>query len=114
MMLTICTKGQRSNMHEARPGKFKFLLYFTPIGEFTVPTKRFQHWNIDIVTLPISNGYRHLLTAVDRFTRWPLAIPMTDMTADSVIDAFTHGLIATFGVPESVTTDNGRQFTGSV
>ena len=40
-----------------------------PIGEFKVPPKRFTHWNIDIVTLPSSNGYRHLLTAVDRLSR---------------------------------------------
>ena len=85
-----------------------------PIGEFTVPKKRFQHWNIDIVTLPSSNGYRHLLTAVDRLTRWPLAIPMKDITASTVIDAFTHGLIATFGIPQSVTTDNGSQFQSAI
>ena len=85
-----------------------------PIGNFTVPAKRFQHWNVDIVTLPLSNGYRHLLTAVDRLTRWPIAIPMKDMTTATVVDAFTHGIIASFGIPESVTTDNGTQFTSSV
>ena len=85
-----------------------------PIGDFIVPAKRFQHWNVDIVTLPHSNGYRHLLTAVDRLTRWPLAIPMKDMVTASVIDAFTHGLISTFGVPEAITTDNGSQFTSAV
>ena len=85
-----------------------------PIGEFVVPRKRFQHWNVDIVTLPSSNGFRHLLTAVDRLTRWPLAIPMVDITTTSVVDAFAHGLIASFGIPESVTTDNGSQFTSSV
>ena len=38
-----------------------------PIGEFKVPNRHFQHLNVDIVTLPESNGYSHLLTAVDRF-----------------------------------------------
>ena len=85
-----------------------------PIGQFIVPNKRFQHWNVDIVTLPASNGFRHLLTAVDRLTRWPIAIPMVDMTTTSVIDAFTHGIIASFGIPESITTDNGTQFTSAV
>ena len=85
-----------------------------PIGNFAVPPKRFQHWNIDIVTLPISNGYKYLLTAVDRLTRWPLAIPMKDITASTVIDAFTHGLIASFGIPEAITTDNGGQFSSAI
>ena len=86
----------------------------TPIGNFHVPTKRFQHWNVDIVTLPASNGFRHLLTAVDRLTRWPVAIPMADISASSVIDAFTHGIIASFGIPEDITTDNGAQFSSAV
>ena len=85
-----------------------------PIGEFKVPAKRFQHWNIDIVTLPLSNGFKYLLTAVDRLSRWPLAIPMKDITASTVMDAFTHGLIGMFGIPESITTDNGSQFSSGI
>ena len=85
-----------------------------PIGHFRVPTRRFQHWNVDILSLPLSNGFRYLLTAVDRLTRWPIAIPMSDITAVSVIDAFTHGIIASFGIPEDITTDNGSQFTSAI
>ena len=85
-----------------------------PIGHFAVPEKRFQHWNVDIVSLPYSNGFKYLLTAVDRLSRWPLAIPMIDITAGTVIDAFTHGLIASFGIPESITTDNGSQFSSAI
>ena len=85
-----------------------------PIGEFTVPNKRFEHINLDIVTLPESNGYKYLLTAVDRFSRWPIAIPMSDMTVESVIDAFSHGWVASFGVPSTITTDRGAQFSSAI
>ena len=85
-----------------------------PIGEFTVPTRRFEHWNVDLVTLPTSNDFRYLLTAVDRFTRWPIAIPLRDISAESVLDAFAHGLVAPFGVPASITTDRGSQFSSAV
>ena len=81
-----------------------------PIGEFEVPTKRFSHLNVDIVTMPTSNGYSHLLTIVDRFTRWPAAIPIPDMTVESVIDALNQGWIAQFGIPATITTDRGGQF----
>ena len=84
-----------------------------PIGEFRVPNRRFQHLNVDIVTLPDSNGYSHLLTAVDRFSRWPVAIPIPDMTAESVIDAFAHGWIQNYGIPVTITTDRGAQFSSS-
>ena len=60
-----------------------------PIGDFTVPNKRFDHINIDLVTLPPSNGFRYLLTIVDRFTRWPVAVPLVDMSTQSVLDGFT-------------------------
>ena len=44
----------------------------TPVfGKFTEPTERFDHVHIDIVgPLPYTNGFRYLLTCVDRFTRW--------------------------------------------
>ena len=85
-----------------------------PIGDFQVPNRRFQHLNVDIVTLPSSNGFRYVLTAVDRFTRWPVAIPMSDITAESVVDAFTHGWVQTFGVPLAITTDRGSQFSSTI
>ena len=81
-----------------------------PIGEFLVPQKRFEHVNLDLVTLPLSNGYKHLLTIVDRLSRWPQAIPLQDMTAESVAEAFAHGWVASFGVPSTITTDRGGQF----
>jgi hypothetical protein len=42
----------------------------TPLGDFALPTSRFQLVHIDIVCpLPTSDGFRYCLTAVDRFTR---------------------------------------------
>ena len=85
-----------------------------PIGDFKVPDKRFQHLHLDLVTLPPSNGYRHLLTMVDRFTRWPVAVPVADITSQSVVDAFTSGWIQNFGVPATITSDRGSQFTSEI
>ena len=86
-----------------------------PIGEFTVPERRFSHLNLDLVgPLPLSNGFKYLLTAVDRFTRWPIAVPLRDISSESVIDAFAHGWVSTFGVPASITTDRGSQFSSSL
>ena len=64
--------------------------------------------------MPQSNGYNHLLTIVDRFSRWPVAIPIPDINAETILDQFAHGWIATYGVPEIVTTDRGSQFTSSI
>ena len=85
-----------------------------PIGDFTVPNRRFDHINLDLVTLPRSNGFKYLLTAVDRFTRWPIAIPLVDISAQSVCEGFTYGWVAHYGVPSTITTDRGSQFSSAV
>ena len=43
-----------------------------------------------------------------------MAIPLKDTTTESVIDAFSHGWVSTYGIPQAITTDRGSQFTSAV
>ncbi len=87
----------------------------TAIQPIPVPSVRFSHVHVDIVgPLPVSAcGVSHLLTVIDRTTRWPEVIPLRSTTAAACADAFTAGWVARFGVPLCITTDRGAQFTSA-
>ena len=81
----------------------------SPISRFK-NCSRFEHIHMDLVILPYSSGYRYLLTVIDRTSRWLEAIPLKDVSAQTVASAFYTNWIARYGIPLRISTDRGRQF----
>ena len=79
---------------------------------------RFSHLHLDLVgpLLRSAEGCNHILTIVDRSSRWLEAIPLSSTTTATaaIANAFVAGWVARFGVPEHITSDRGPQFCSDV
>ena len=88
------------------------LHHCAPLSEYNEPVLRFDHVNVDLVgPLHLSKGFAHLLTVVDRVTRWPEAIPLASISNKDMADSFLSGWITRYGLPSDVSSDRGPQFT---
>ena len=57
-----------------------------------------------------SGGFTHLLVAMDKFTKWIEAKPITNIRLEEAIKFFLN-IIYRFGVPNCIITDHGTNFT---
>lgn len=67
--------------------RFKVVRHLTaPLGELPETTSPFELKSADICGLcsEISSGSRHLLTFIDRFSRYPEAVPIPRQDAPTV------------------------------
>ena len=70
----------------------------------------FEIMGADTLALPESSqGYRYVLAVLDHFTRYAWAVPMTDKSAKSTMEAFLQ-ITTPMGCPKTLISDNGTEF----
>ena len=100
---TVCAKFYRG-----RPPKQSYL---QSIDCGTVN----ERWHSDLSgPYPVSNGYKYICTCVDAFSRYLVASPIRDKSAQSVARVLVRDVIARFGCFQSLVTDNGKEFQNDV
>jgi transposase InsO family protein len=60
-----------------------------------------------------SKGHRFMLVAADYFTKWTEVVPLKNMAHKEVIEFITEHIIHRFGIPQTLTTDQGTSFISS-
>ncbi|KAL0433996.1 UNVERIFIED_CONTAM: hypothetical protein Slati_2733900 [Sesamum latifolium] len=84
--------------------------YFWP----TMKQDAIRLWGMDIVgPFPLVAGQRKfLLVAIDYFTKWVEAEPLTRITEGEVMKFIWKNIVCRFGIPREIISDNRRQFQG--
>ncbi|OMJ13933.1 Pol polyprotein, partial [Smittium culicis] len=82
-----------------------------------ISRRPFEIMSLDAVGAinPISNSNnRYILTAIDHFTKWPIAKAVENIQTSTVVNFIITEIVQTFGVPEILITDRGSNFLSDV
>jgi transposase InsO family protein len=81
----------------------------------TIPlTWSFACWGLDMIGpfKKAQGGYTHVLVAIDKFTKWIEYKPIASLTLTKAVE-FIQDIIFMFGIPNSIMSDLGSNFTSS-
>jgi transposase InsO family protein len=89
-----------------------------PLGELPQPSSVWQIVHMDIWTPgrgpPTQAGNVYVLAFVDAFSKFVVAYPIPNRTADTVADIMVNDLFARYGPPQTLVSDNAQEFVGEV
>ena len=66
---------------------------------------------IENINSTLSKGHGFILVTIEHFTKWVEAVPLKKAKQKDVIQFIKEHIIDRFGIPQSITTDQGTMFT---
>ena len=106
--ITACALCQnKKGMHKQRKAE---------VQRIPPAMDRFEIWSIDAIgSFPVTQRRnQYIISLICHFSRWIELIPVPNIKADTVADKVLIHLIARFGVPRRLHSDNGTNFTSSL
>jgi hypothetical protein len=79
-------------------------------SQLIAPSWPLQRWGIDIVgkLTPAQGNYTFAIVAVEYFTKWVEAKPVTSIISTTIQKFFWQNIICHYGVPQQITVDNAK------
>ncbi|XP_049980139.1 protein NYNRIN-like [Alexandromys fortis] len=71
-------------------------------------------WQLDFTHMPTVRKIKYLLVLVDTMSGWVKAFPTSNKRAQTVSDVLLREIIPRFGLPTSLQSDNGPEFTSQI
>jgi transposase InsO family protein len=99
-----CEKCQKNKMTQCHTR--------LPLTITDTPSSVFEKCTIDIVgpLSPSMIGNRYILTVQDDLSKFLIAVPMAEQSAEEVAKAFVDNVILIYGTPRTILSDCGSQF----
>jgi hypothetical protein len=110
-MMDDCVKYQKGWEACQRFGNIQ--LAHAGVMNSIVKSWLFQGWGLDFIGEihpGSSKGHQFILVATDYLTKWTEAIPLRNMTHREVTSFVQEHIIYRFGVPQTLTTNQGSSF----
>jgi hypothetical protein len=84
--------------------------------QLIAPSWPLQRWGINIVgkLTPVQGNYPFTLVAIEYFTKWIGAKPLTNVSSTSIKKFFWQNVIYRYGVPWYITIDNVKYFDNAI
>ncbi|GFT92148.1 retrovirus-related Pol polyprotein from transposon 412 [Trichonephila clavipes] len=96
-----------------KPEKIGDRASITPIVRPELP---FDIVNIDVIGRiqpPSGRGHKYVLCMMDQYTRWPEAVPLRSLTAETACDSLLQ-IFSRTGIPRIIANDQGTNFKSAL
>lgn len=114
--LAKCVENYVKNCKICRESKFSNKPKQGMMGKPKKASKPFQILSVDLVG-PLTRSTSQnscILTVTDWFTKFPFIFPLRSGKASKIASILEENVFMTFGIPEIIIMDNGKQFLSKI